>query len=227
MMKKLVALFLCAALLCGAAVFAGAEEPTTGGYSTGLIWDDWLFSPELNIRLSDLLAYKTPFSLGDVDGDGLITAADARLVLRYSVGIENLTEQQKRAADIFLNGSIDSANARKLMRIAVGLDIFDEIELFVTISGTCFLGPLKNVGNGTYNWSCTVEPTLRVTQSDTDARGEAIDPQQLQSGTESYRTFAIECYSTGTYTVKLRLGSEDEVLKEVQLTIHIGLTKTG
>ena len=31
----------------------------------------------------------------DVDGDGEITAADARLILRASVGLEDLTNRQK------------------------------------------------------------------------------------------------------------------------------------
>lgn len=62
------------------------------------------------------------FSLGDVDDDGKITAADARLALRMSVNLEKPTEDQKMAADIDGNGSVTAADARIILRISVNLE---------------------------------------------------------------------------------------------------------
>ncbi len=62
------------------------------------------------------------FSLGDVDDDGKITAADARLALRISVNLEKPTEDQKMAADIDGNGSVTAADARIILRISVNLE---------------------------------------------------------------------------------------------------------
>jgi hypothetical protein len=63
------------------------------------------------------------FVLGDVDGDGQVTASDARLVLRAAVGLEILTEDQLKAADFDKNGKITAADARLVLRKAVGLEV--------------------------------------------------------------------------------------------------------
>ena len=60
-------------------------------------------------------------SLGDVDGDSDVTAADARLALRAAVELETLNDEQKAAADIDLNLEITAADARMILRMAVGL----------------------------------------------------------------------------------------------------------
>ena len=69
---------------------------------------------------------------GDVDGDGSVTPADARIALRVSVGLDTLTTDQKQLADADGDGTISSADARLILRAAVGLenlngDEFDDI----------------------------------------------------------------------------------------------------
>jgi len=61
--------------------------------------------------------------MGDLDGDGKVTAADARLALRAAVGLEILTDDQKKAADLDGNGKITAADARLILRKAVGLEV--------------------------------------------------------------------------------------------------------
>ena len=61
--------------------------------------------------------------LGDIDGDGRISAADARLVLRAAIGLEILTEDQLKAADFDKDGKITAADARLILRKAVGLEV--------------------------------------------------------------------------------------------------------
>lgn len=65
---------------------------------------------------------------GDVDADGSVSSADARLALRYAVGLEVPTEDQKLLADYDENGTIDAADARSILRVAVGLDSDKEDE---------------------------------------------------------------------------------------------------
>ena len=60
--------------------------------------------------------------LGDVDGNGKITAADARLALRVSVGLESFNSTQKTTADIDSNGTVTAADARLILRASVGLE---------------------------------------------------------------------------------------------------------
>lgn len=60
---------------------------------------------------------------GDVDLDGMVTSADARIVLRYSVGLDALTQKGLIAADTDQNGSVAADDARQTLRYAVGLDV--------------------------------------------------------------------------------------------------------
>lgn len=57
---------------------------------------------------------------GDIDGDGSVTAADARLALRTSVGSEELSHLQRAAADVDGDGQITAADARAILRSSVG-----------------------------------------------------------------------------------------------------------
>lgn len=59
---------------------------------------------------------------GDVDGDGKVTSADARLALRAAVGLEGLNDTQKAAADVDGDGKITAADAREILRKSVGID---------------------------------------------------------------------------------------------------------
>jgi hypothetical protein len=63
--------------------------------------------------------------LGDVDGDGKISSADARLALRTSVKLEkDITEGTAAygACDVDGDGKVSSADARLILRASVGLE---------------------------------------------------------------------------------------------------------
>lgn len=79
--------------------------------------------------------------LGDVDGDGDVKAADARLALRASVGLETLSAEQVKLADVDCSGDIKSADARSILRAAVGLEELTRTHKFsewkVTKKATC------------------------------------------------------------------------------------------
>lgn len=74
-----------------------------------------------------LSPYTTPGSdegavkYGDVDMNGTISAADARLALRISVGLETVTKEVKILADVDGNGTVGAADARLILRYSVGL----------------------------------------------------------------------------------------------------------
>ena len=62
--------------------------------------------------------------LGDVDGDGRIKAADARLALRASVGLETYAagSREALACDADGDGQITAEDARLILRASVGLE---------------------------------------------------------------------------------------------------------
>ena len=59
--------------------------------------------------------------LGDVDGDGDITANDALAILRQSVGLENFDENKLLLADVDGDGDITANDALEVLRYSVGL----------------------------------------------------------------------------------------------------------
>ncbi len=65
------------------------------------------------------------FTLGDVNGDGEITASDARSALRASAGMAELDETQFKAADANGDGEITASDARTILRVSAGLATFD------------------------------------------------------------------------------------------------------
>ena len=60
-------------------------------------------------------------ALGDVNGDGMIDAADAVMIQRYDSGLTTLTEEQLSAADVNGDGLVDAADAVKIQRYDAGL----------------------------------------------------------------------------------------------------------
>ncbi len=59
---------------------------------------------------------------GDADGDGKVTAADARLALRSSVNLEKLTAEQISLVDIDKDNKVTAADARMILRASVNLE---------------------------------------------------------------------------------------------------------
>lgn len=63
--------------------------------------------------------------LGDIDGDGQITANDALAILRASVGMAELTPKQKKLADADKDESITANDALAVLRYSVGMEAAD------------------------------------------------------------------------------------------------------
>ncbi len=63
----------------------------------------------------------TEYELGDVNMDGAININDAILALRYSMSLNDLTQEQIDLADINHDGAITAADALSIIRIAMGI----------------------------------------------------------------------------------------------------------
>lgn len=88
--------------------------------------DDISFADFLKIiiDLSENREAVNQIIIGDVDGDRKISAADARLALRMSVGLENFSKNSTAfiAADIDQDGAISASDARSILRATVGIE---------------------------------------------------------------------------------------------------------
>lgn len=68
--------------------------------------------------------------LGDVSGDGKITASDARSILRFAATLDEYDEVQFLISDVDLNEKVTAADARAVLRVSAGLDpAFGEITI--------------------------------------------------------------------------------------------------
>ena len=66
------------------------------------------------------LTFTPPVIQGDMDGDGKITASDARLILRAAVGLEKADTEK---SDLDSDGKITSSDAREALRRATGQEV--------------------------------------------------------------------------------------------------------
>ncbi len=62
------------------------------------------------------------YKLGDIDGDGKISAADALEALKSVVGKVTLTDTQKLAGDVDKDGDVDATDALEILKEVVGKD---------------------------------------------------------------------------------------------------------
>ena len=65
------------------------------------------------------------YQKGDANGDGKITAADARIALRISAKLLIPDDDVKKAADVDGNGNVTASDARMILRVSSRIDKFN------------------------------------------------------------------------------------------------------
>ncbi|MBQ6164528.1 MAG: N-acetylmuramoyl-L-alanine amidase [Clostridia bacterium] len=81
-----------------------------------------------------LTLYAFSAMLGDTDGNGKITSADARIALRISAKLEKPDDEMKKRADVDRNGRVNSSDARIILRAAAKLSDLTAADEYVTFS---------------------------------------------------------------------------------------------
>ena len=94
------------------------DKNTVGEYTVTVYSDGYVCSFIYHV------VERTSVLLGDVNMDGQINAADARLALRISARLETAEYTALLAADTDLNGKIDASDARKILRVSARLESF-------------------------------------------------------------------------------------------------------
>ena len=205
-----VALFL---LMSISAISAMAED---GSHSGGLIWDTWE-SITADLNEATLRAFADQRT-GDVDGDGRITAADARLCLRVSAQLEEIEYAQSVSADIDGNGKITSADARKILRFSASLDTPEAMSYELDLSGWGFIiGPVKSTGSGRFYWQCEVDTEgLSFTE-------ESVDNTDGKDGASPEYFFVFTAEKEGSYTVTFTLAdtAKSEIIDTFTINVKV------
>lgn len=71
------------------------------------------------------------YELGDINLDGTVTAADARLVLRASARLENLDDMLEKLADTDGDNAVTAADARLILRASAKLESLPSRPVFI------------------------------------------------------------------------------------------------
>ena len=111
--------------------------------------------------------------MGDVDGDGDVTTADAVRLVRYLVELVELTPEQELSADVNHDSDITSADSIKLVRYLVGLE--DSLE------------PTKRGSLGQEAKAAVITPTDVV-----GAQDELVTVPVTISGNPGFAGFTLE-----------------------------------
>ncbi len=150
---------------------------------------------------------------GDVDGDEAVTAADARIVLRVSVGLDYLPMQSLYFADADGSGDVTAADARLVLRYSVQLEAESSLSHFfkpsyiapepiadgnkffmdsitVTEGQTLSLAASLPVPGAQYHWFSSVPQTVSVANDGViTARSEGFACVYLSAGGNRYYYF--------------------------------------
>lgn len=70
---------------------------------------------ELPAELVEHLEVERPLAMGDVDGDGNVTASDAMAIMDHLAGTAKLDEEALRRADVNGDGEVSYLDAMKIM----------------------------------------------------------------------------------------------------------------
>ncbi len=82
----------------------------------------------LIVILCFIMSFSSFALSGDVNADGDVTAVDARLILRFSAGLDSFTDSEKEIADINRDGKANAIDARLALRISARLEKAPERE---------------------------------------------------------------------------------------------------
>lgn len=93
-----------------------------------IISEESLIATGMRINYEDITGIVTNYYVsvtGDIDSDGKVTAADARLVLRGAANLEQLNGAFFVAADVNQDGKVTASDARKTLRVAANIEYFE------------------------------------------------------------------------------------------------------
>lgn len=113
---------------------SGWTQYTFTASNSGNYSFEWIYSKDYSVSSGtdcvfiDNVSYlgSSDFELGDVNMDGTVNISDALLVVRYSMGIDSLSDEQLILADFNQNGSINMDDASLILRRAMSINTLNE-----------------------------------------------------------------------------------------------------
>ena len=131
--KTLVCCILALVFVAGTVVAVFADNASLGFMTEEVSSEDVTVedaTAEDTTGSEDASEATTTYLMGDVDLNGKVEAADARLALRVAAQLETLDDVQLVLADVNADNKIIAADARAILRVSATLDpAFGTVEL--------------------------------------------------------------------------------------------------
>lgn len=182
-----------------------------------------VFALEFEGRYCDFL---NVYVIGDLNSDGNVTSADARLALRKSAKFIDKEISNEQYADVNHDGELNAADARLILRVASQTDHFSFPSLTLWLNQQYKIGPVLSASDGGYLWRCTVseESAIEVTETiEPSVDNTGKEPDEIIIGAHAYQTFTIKPLEQGTFKVHFELIRpwETEPIQEFSFTVLV------
>lgn len=151
--------------------------------------------------------------LGDLDFDNNVTALDARIALRVSAKLAEISDDRVKYSDIDGDGKISAGDARKILRISAKLDAKEAKCIYdIKVGQTLHIDRIL-VSRSYFAWTHNDIDNLEILQT-TESTTKEPKP-----GDGVYQNFAITAKKSGVYIVKFEnkpvfdtLNTDDKIL---------------
>lgn len=91
----------------------------TTGYFDSVIFDYVRIADAANVEFYKFGSSGSEYALGDVNMDGSVSVSDALMVLRFTMGLETLSDAQLELADFNGDGTVSTVDALDILRAAI------------------------------------------------------------------------------------------------------------
>lgn len=147
---------------------------------------------------------------GDLDGDNIITAADALTVLRYSVDFEDYSDEQFLLSDVDGDGNLTAADALDILRYSVDLTVETKVgKIFVEQAYPQDTD--TSTDTSTQTDTDTSTDTSTDTNTDTESGSKSLVAYFSRTGhTEVIAQHIIELTGADSFVIEAALPYSDE-----------------
>lgn len=158
-----------------------------------------------------LASAEDSLKLGDINGDGRVTAMDARLVLRASAKIDELTAAQFKAADIDSNGRITAMDARAVLRASAQIEPLPEVSTESTSGEETTNAPVtETTAEATTEAPTTEAPTTEEPTTEEPTTEEPTTEEPDTGVVVSEYPDVIDTFFSGKFYLKCALGEDND-----------------
>ena len=158
---------------------------------------------------------------GDVDGDGQITASDARNILRLSVGLVKCIPVTEQYADTDGNDKVTAADARLALRFSVKLEKESSLATFTPETDAYFYPPTYEItlteGESSSEAEILARKEMKVTRTSSNPAAVKVSANgEITAVAKGFSCVIVECEGYKFYfnvTVRTPLQNKIDALR--------------